>query len=162
MVSWGQAGRNKGDALSPINGRLLEPSSLGCCRDEHVSDPSRSLARSPPPTHPLSIHPSHLLLHILPSAHQRSSSQQPRHFPPRRLRWRSRASPWPPPSRRPRSPPAATGLPSPPPAAFSPPRPPAATAARRCLCRPPPPHLPPARSTRRLLPPPLRQVRLPL
>jgi hypothetical protein len=83
--------------------------------------------------------------------------------PASRSRWRSRASPWPPPSRQLRSPPppAATGSTSRPPAALSlpPPPPPPAAPARRSGSKPPP--LPqPVRSTRRL-PPRLRQVRLP-
>ncbi|KAG2635424.1 TANK-binding kinase 1-binding protein 1-like [Panicum virgatum] len=76
---------------------------------------------------PLSIHhPVHVL------RHQRSS--QPSHLtPPRRSRWRSCASRWPPHSWPRRPPPAAAGPCSPPPAGLSPPP----ACPRRCT--PPPP-----------------------
>ena len=107
-----------------------------------------SRAARPTSSSPLSIHhPVHALRH-------QCSSQPSRLTPPRRSRWRSRASQWPSHSRPRRPPPAAAGPCSPPPAGLSPPP------ARRRRCTPPPPP-PQARSTRRPPPRRLPQVRLP-
>lgn len=132
----------------------------GCCwaqceRARRLACSPACAAASPPtkPKPPLSIHPSTPLHTPSPPTTQ----QQLAAATSSRSRWRSRGSPWPPPSRSPRPPPAAAGWPPspPPPAGLCPPH----ARPRRCTPSPPPPL---ARSTRR---PPARrrlpQVRLP-
>jgi hypothetical protein len=159
MARWGHAGRGRRrerDQPAGSSSRRLERASrrllLGPMRAS-TSAGLLSCVRGGLPTHQTQTPPIHPPIHSTPHPFATNNAAATSS----RSRWRSRGSPWPPPSRSPRPPPAAAGWPPspPPPAGLCPPH----ARPRRCTPSPPPPL---ARSTRR---PPARrrlpQVRLP-